>query len=226
MFAVPCLVSFSHSPLIKEIYSFSDAISKIILSCSDLLEKRVRISEIGTLKNGYAFQSSSYDSSGKYEIITIANVTGERYICSDGCNHIPAKPSDIQPHQELSVNDILISLTGNVGRVSLCKEGKFLLNQRVGLLELHAGINREFVYQVASSRKFEQSMISCSQGAAQMNVGKGDVESFVMPYSSNPLNLQRIASILRSYDELIIIEEKRLRLLLSQKQYLISAMFI
>ena len=59
-----------------------------------------------------------------------------------------------------------------------------------------------------------------------MNVGKGDVESFVMPYSSNPLNLQRIASILRSYDELIIIEEKRLRMLLSQKQYLISAMFI
>ena len=212
--------------IIEDLKKLKDAISKIILSCSDLLEKRVQISEIGTLKNGYAFQSSSYDSSGKYEIITIANVTGERYICSDGCNHIPAKPSDIQPHQELSVNDILISLTGNVGRVSLCKEGKFLLNQRVGLLELHAGINREFVYQVASSRKFEQSMISCSQGAAQMNVGKGDVESFVMPYSSNPLNLQRIASILRSYDELIIIEEKRLRLLLSQKQYLISAMFI
>ena len=212
--------------IIEDLKKLKDAISKIILSCSDLLEKRVRISEIGTLKNGYAFQSSSYDSSGKYEIITIANVTGERYICSDGCNHIPAKPSDIQPHQELSVNDILISLTGNVGRVSLCKEGKFLLNQRVGLLELHAGINREFVYQVASSRKFKQSMISCSQGAAQMNVGKGDVESFVMPYSSNPLNLQRIASILRSYDELIIIEEKRLRLLLSQKQYLISAMFI
>ena len=219
-------MSFSHSPLIKEIYSFSDAISKILLSRSDLLEKRVQLLEVGTLKNGYAFQSSSYDNSGKYEIITIANVTGERYICSDGCNHIPAKPSDIQSHQELKVNDILISLTGNVGRVSLCKEGKFLLNQRVGLLELHAGINREFIYQVASSRKFEQSMISCSQGAAQMNIGKGDVESFVMPYSSNPLNLQRIASILRSYDELILIEVTRLRLLHSQKHYLISAMFI
>ena len=226
MFAVSCLVSFSHSPLIKEIYSFSDAISKILLSRSDLLEKRVQLLEVGTLKNGYAFQSSSYDNSGKYEIITIANVTGERYICSDGCNHIPAKPSDIQSHQELKVNDILISLTGNVGRVSLCKEGKFLLNQRVGLLELHAGINREFIYQVASSQKFEQSMISCSQGAAQMNIGKGDVESFVMPYSSNPLNLQRIASILRSYDELILFEVTKLRLLHSQKHYLISAMFI
>ena len=101
-----------------------------------------------------------------------------------------------------------------------------MLNQRVGLLELHAGINREFIYQVASSQKFEQSMISCSQGAAQMNIGTGDVESFVMPYSSNPLNLQRIASILRSYDELILFEVTKLRLLHSQKHYLISAMFI
>ena len=27
-------------------------------------------------------------------------------------------------------------------------------------------------------------MIACGQGAAQMNIGKGDVESYVLPYSS------------------------------------------
>ena len=101
------------------------AISKSLLSCYNLLEKRIPISEIGYLKNGYAFQSSSYDYVGEYEIVTISNVTGQRYINSDGCNRISIMPSDIQSHQVLKENDILISLTGNVGRVSLCKGGEY-----------------------------------------------------------------------------------------------------
>ena len=186
----------------------------------------MQISQIGSLKNGYAFQSSSYDSSGEYEIITIANVAGERHICTEDCNRIHTLPSDLQPHQELKDGDILISLTGNVGRVSLCKEGKYLLNQRVGLLQLKAGVNREFVYQALSSRKFELNMISCGQGAAQMNIGKGDVESYEIPYSNNPQNLQSVSLILMSYDKLVLTESTRLQLLLNQKQYIISNMFI
>lgn len=197
-----------------------------MLSRSDLLEKNIPLSQVGTLKNGYAFQSSSYDSSSEYEIVTIANVTGERYIRTEGCNRIHTIPSDLQPHQELKEDDILVSLTGNVGRVSLCNEGRYLLNQRVGLLELQVGINREFVYQAISTRKFEQSMSSCGQGAAQMNIGKGDVEGFVIPYSDNPQNLQRISLILKSYDDLILLESRRLQLLRSQKQYFIKTMFI
>ena len=212
--------------IIEDLKKLKDAISKSLFSCYDLLEAKMQISQIASLKNGYAFQSSSYDSSGEYEIITIANVAGDRYICTEGCNRIHTLPSDLQPHQELKDGDILISLTGNVGRVSLCKEGKYLLNQRVGLLQLKAGVNREFVYQVLSSHKFELSMISCGQGAAQMNIGKGDVESFVIPYSNNSENLQRISLILRSYDKLVLTESTRLQLLLNQKQYIISNMFI
>ena len=210
----------------EDLKKLKDAISKSLLSRSDLLEKNIPLSQVGTLKNGYAFQSSSYDSSSEYEIVTIANVTGERYIRTEGCNRIHTIPSDLQPHQELKEDDILVSLTGNVGRVSLCNEGRYLLNQRVGLLELQVGINREFVYQAISTRKFEQSMSSCGQGAAQMNIGKGDVEGFVIPYSDNPQNLQRISLILKSYDDLILLESRRLQLLRSQKQYFIKIMFI
>ena len=181
---------------------------------------------MGTLKNGYVFQSSSYDTSGEYEIITIANVTGERFVRTENSNRIHTLPSDLQFHQELKEGDILISMTGNVGRVSLCKAGKYLLNQRVGLLQLQSGVNREYIYQILSSRKFEQSMVLCAQGAAQMNIGKGDVESFVIPYSNNPQNLQRISLILKAYDESILTENMRLQLLKSQKQYILSNMFI
>ena len=212
--------------VIEDLKKLKDAISKSLFSRYDLLEAKMQISQIGSLKNGYAFQSSSYDSSGEYEIITIANVAGERHICTEGCNRIHTLPSDLQPHQELKDGDILISLTGNVGRVSLCKEGKYLLNQRVGLLQLKAGVNREFVYQALSSRKFELNMISCGQGAAQMNIGKGDIESYEIPYSNNPQNLQSVSLILMSYDKLVLTESTRLQLLLNQKQYIISNMFI
>lgn len=84
------------------------------------LKDTISLAELGTLKNGYAFKSSTYCENGNYSIITIANVTGDRYVSAD-CNRVLDQPCDIQEHQVLKENDILISLTGNVGRVSLNK---------------------------------------------------------------------------------------------------------
>lgn len=192
----------------------------------DLLETTICLSDIATLKNGYAFQSSKYNPLGKWKILTIANVPGERNINDEDCNCIINLPSDIQNHQVLKEGDILISLTGNVGRVSLCTDGNYLLNQRVGLLQLKQGVNREYIYQALSCRRFEQTMISCGQGAAQMNIGKGDVEDYTIPYSANSLNLEVVASTFKTYDLLISVEVDRLRLFMQQKQYLLAQMFI
>ena len=193
-------------PLIKDFEVCRSAISKHLFSRKDLLETTIRLADIAALKNGYAFQSSKYDTKGKWKILTIADVSGERYINDDDCNCIINLPNDIQGHQVLKEGDILISLTGNVGRVSLCKAGNILLNQRVGLLCITKNVNQEFLYQVLSSRRFENSMVACGQGAAQMNIGKGDVENFVLPYSSNANNIHLVARILHSYDECIINE--------------------
>ena len=212
--------------IIEDLKKLKSAISNKLFARKDLLEKQITISEIGTLKNGYAFQSSTYNPAGSYKIITIANVSGERYIDIDSCNCIIRIPEDIQTHQVLKQDDILISLTGNVGRVSLCTEGNYLLNQRVGLLQLKQGVNREYIYQALSCRRFEQTMISCGQGAAQMNIGKGDVEDYTIPYSANSLNLEVVASTLKTYDLLISVEVDKLRLFMQQKQYLLAQMFI
>ena len=212
--------------IIEDLKKLKSAISNKLFARKDLLEKQITISEIGTLKNGYAFQSSTYNPAGSYKIITIANVSGERYIDIDSCNCIMRIPEDIQTHQVLKQDDILISLTGNVGRVSLCTEGNYLLNQRVGLLQLNPGVNREYIYQALSCRRYEQTMISCGQGAAQMNIGKGDVEDYTIPYSANSLNLEVVASTLKTYDLLISVEVDRLRLFMQQKQYLLAQMFI
>ena len=212
--------------MIKDSDVCRSAISKHLFTRKDLLETTICLADIATLKNGYAFQSSKYNTQGKWKIITIANVSGERYINDEDCNCIINLPNDIQNHQVLKEGDILISLTGNVGRVSLCKTGNYLLNQRVGLLNITKDVNREFLYQVLSSQRFENSMIACGQGAAQMNIGKGDAESYVLPYSSNVNNIRMIAETLQSYDEVVINELRVLTLLTMQKQYLLRQMFI
>lgn len=213
-------------PLIKDCKVCRSAISKHLFARKDLLETTICLSNIATLKNGYAFQSGKYNALGKWKILTITNVSGERYINDEDYNCIINLPNDIQDHQVLKEGDILISLTGNVGRVSLCKDGDYLLNQRVGLLQLAKNVNQEFLYQILSSQRFENSMIACGQDAAQMNIGKGDVESYVLPYSSNVNNILLVAKILHSYDEYIINEQRKLTLLTMQKQYFLAQMFI
>ena len=216
----------TQNKIIEDLKKLKSAISKLLFTRKELLETTIRLADIATLKNGYAFQSSKYNILGKWKIITIANVSGGRYINEEDCNCIINLPNDIQDHQVLKEGDILISLTGNVGRVSLCKSGAYLLNQRVGLLQIEGNIDKEFLYQVLSSHRFENSMVACGQGAAQMNIGKGDVENFVLPYSSNANNIHLVARILHSYDECIINELRELTLLTMQKQYFLAQMFI
>ena len=216
----------TQNKIIEDLKKLKSAISKYLFARKDLLETTICLSNIATLKNGYAFQSGKYNAMGKWKILTITNVPGERYINDEDCNCMINLPDDIQDHQVLKEGDILISLTGNVGRVSLCKSGAYLLNQRVGLLQIEGNIDKEFLYQVLSSRRFENSMVACGQGAAQMNIGKGDVENFVLPYSSNANNIHLVARILHSYDECIINELRELTLLTMQKQYFLAQMFI
>ena len=216
----------TQNKIIEDLKKLKSAISKYLFERKDLFENKIKLSKVAELKNGYAFQSSKYNALGKWKILTIANVAGERYVKTNECNSIIEIPYDIQKHQKLEANDILISLTGNVGRVSLCTEGFFLLNQRVGLLQLKVSEDREYIYQALSSHKFENSMIACAQGAAQMNIGKGDVENYILPYSFNKENINSVASVLKNYDKYIINEINMLSMLHSQKQYLLRQMFI
>lgn len=202
------------------------AISNKLYNDTETLESQVKLSDIGMLKNGYAFMSNTYIDLGKYKIITIANVKGDRYIESENCSSIEDLPSDIQHHQILKENDILISMTGNVGRVSLCKNGSFLLNQRVGLFEVQKGANQEYVYQALSSKKFEYTMFLNGQGAAQMNITKEDIDNYTIPYSKNKVLIIKISEALKTFDEKFILEKNLLSILEKQKKYLLRELFI
>ncbi len=101
-----------------------------------------------------------------------------------------------------------------------------MLNQRVGLFELYNNELHEFVYQSISAQAFENSMRLKAQGAAQMNIGKNDVEDYEIPYTANKRLLDKVSSMLQYIDERIILAETLNVQYKSQKLYLLQQMFI
>ena len=168
-----------------------------------------KLGEILSLKNGFAFKSETYCAIGKYKIITIANVQNGRLDLTD-YNSVTEIPASIQQHQKLSIGDILISMTGNVGRVCRVDSSNCLLNQRVGLLEIRPNVNSDFVFTALNTNAFENAMRDKGQGAAQANISKSDIEDYVLLMPSSEEEQSAIASVLTSMDnELSALEAKR-----------------
>lgn len=180
---------------------------------------------IATLKNGYTFKNNLYSKSGKYNIVTISNVTGNKYIDTNFKNKYEILPTDLQPHQLLKNNDILVSMTGNVGRVSLNRGYNNLLNQRVGLIVPSDDIDPFYLFYVLSDTHFEKSMINLAQGAAQANISKEDIDNYLVPILSKEKQKQ-IAKILNIYFKSLFLEQEKLNKLKILKKGLMQNMFV
>ena len=167
-----------------------------------------KLGEIAQLKNGYAFKSSTYTILGQFKVITIANVQ-DGYMNNIECNKIAELPHDIQPHQILRRGDILISMTGNVGRVCRVTDDDCLLNQRVGKLESF-GADDEFFFLLLNQRIFIVAMSGKAQGGAQGNIGVSDITEFQFFVPSSNEEQTAIATILSDMDaEITALEARR-----------------
>ena len=139
--------------------------TKIVDGVPEGWEKK-KIKDLITLLNGYAFKSASFDDSGKYKIVTIKNVKDGTF---DGGNVscIKSIPERMPLHCKLEQGDILLSLTGNVGRVCMVIGGNFLLNQRVAKLKSKYPA---FTYCLFRNNDMFISINNLANGAAQQNV--------------------------------------------------------
>ena len=216
----------TQSKIIEELKTLRSALRQRLLYQGSL--DRIPLLCFAELKNGYAFKSNTYTETGNHAIITISNVTGERYISTEGCNKIQYIPSDIQDHQILHFGDILISMTGNVGRVSMCAKGSYLLNQRVGLLKIKPEYIEfsEFFFQCLRDLSFTNAMKDKGQGAAQQNIGKGDIESYEIPWFDDARYMKSVANLLLEFDNAVLVEEKQYVKYKVQKAWLLSKLFI
>ena len=191
-------------------------------SCCD---SEIKVRGIARVYGGYAFSSKTYVDNGQYKIITIGNVTGEHFISGE-YNTVDCLPQNIQEQQILDNGDILISLTGNVGRISLVKGNNFLLNQRVAKLVIEDKALKDYVYQYLSHSSFEKDMQNAGQGAAQKNIKNEDILSYNIRIPSEKATLDNIVNLFLTCDKKIENEMNIINHLQRQKSFLLDAMFI
>ncbi len=128
-----------------------------------------KLGDVTEFLNGFAFKSSSFVSKGKYKVITIKAVQDGKLI-TDTADEIEDLPLNIPSHCVLKIGDILLSLTGNVGRVCIVTQDNLVLNQRVCILNPRNLIDRGYVYTLSRTKLLKTRMINIAKGTAQANL--------------------------------------------------------
>ena len=162
--------------------------------------------------NGFAFKSSTYLSSGKYKIITIKNVQ-DGQIETQGTPYIDTIPTQMKPECSLKIGDVLLSLTGNVGRVGIVCEENLLLNQRVAKIQ---PIDRKilpFLYFYYRLPETKTRLETIAKGTAQANLSP--IETLKLEFPFNQV-LMNASSCLLSRMFLIIQNNQIQNLLLAE----------
>ena len=190
---------------------------------TDPWEQR-KLEDVARILGGNAWKASDYSDDGEYLVVTIANVSGEVIINDSVGNRISCDNPDVYL---LNKGDILVSLTGNVGRVSKMSNIKGLLNQRVGkILPNNSDINADFLFHVLRNPHFERAMIDAGQGAAQKNIRNDDVlnYAFFLPVEKDEQNI--IAHYFNRLDNLITLHQRKCEVLKNLKSALLNKMFV
>jgi len=144
-----------------------------------------RVADLVSIKTGFAFKSSSFDDSGIYGLVTIKNVMDGFFVakCTD---RISIVPSEMPEYCLLKSGDIIMSLTGNVGRVCFVYGNNYLLNQRVAKLSPNNSNNNAFIYFLFRQPTLKDNLINISKGTAQQNLSPIEAKelNLIIPPSS------------------------------------------
>ena len=172
--------------------------------------KTVRLGDVCEILNGYAFKSDKYVDSG-IRVIRITNVQ-KGFIEDNSPAFYPITEQENLKDYELYENDLLISLTGNVGRVALLSKEMLpaALNQRVGCIRIKdKNLLISYLFTFLNSDKFEYDCIYSARGIAQKNMSTEWLKNYIIPLP--PIEVQKkIANNLNTCTKIIKKHNKQL----------------
>ena len=173
--------------------------------------KTVRLGDVCEILNGYAFKSDKYVDSG-IRVIRITNVQ-KGFIEDNSPAFYPITEKENIKDYELYENDLLISLTGNVGRVAqLSKEMlPAALNQRVGCIRIKDNnLLISYLFTYLNSDKFESDCVFSARGIAQKNMSTEWLKKYLIPLPSieeqkkMALELEKCSKLISKYQKQLL----------------------
>ena len=141
-----------------------------------------KLGEVCEILNGYAFKSEKYTSDG-VRVLRITNVQ-KGYVVDDAPKFYPKDEMANLQQYVLKENDLLMSLTGNVGRVGLLQNEMLpaALNQRVACLRIkNEQLYINYLFHFLNSDKFENDAIFSASGIAQKNMSTEWIKKYTIP---------------------------------------------
>lgn len=129
----------------------------------------ISISQILSFLSGYSFSSDDFKSNAKYKLLTIKNVQ-DTGIIPEVDNFIDDIPMNMPEYCLLKPKDILMSLTGNVGRVGILYFSNCMLNQRVALVKANNSKIYAYVYMLLKSDYIRKKFETIAGGSSQANL--------------------------------------------------------
>ena len=165
------------------------------------------LKDIVEIQNGFAFKSSLYSNDG-VRVIRITNVQ-DGYIVDDSPKYYPLSLMTGLDDYILEENDLLMSLTGNVGRVAMMPVSLLpaALNQRVCCIKPKSSeICREFIFYLFRTESFLTSCIESGKGVAQLNVSTEWLKNYrvaLPPKEEQRRIVKAVQNIMTQIDEIL-----------------------
>ena len=160
------------------------------------------LGEVAEIINGYAFKSGKYSDNG-LRVIRISDVQKGK-ISDNNLKYYSIEYIDKLGKALLFKDDLVMSLTGNVGRVAVLNENHLPagLNQRVACIRSKSNIvlNR-FLFHLFDQDSFEQEAMQNATGGGQKNMSTIWLSKYIIPVP--PLSVQQeIVRILDKFTQL------------------------
>ena len=184
-----------------------------------------KLGEVCQILNGFAFKSENYVDEG-IRVMRITNVQkGE--IVDDAPKYYPLTEMTKISQFLLSENDLLMSLTGNVGRVGLLQKEMLpaALNQRVACIRIKDNnLLLKYLFYKLNSNEFEHECIFNATGIAQKNMSTEWLKKVSIPLPPKDIQ-QRIVEELDAISDSISMFQQQMNDLDSLAQSIFYDMF-
>jgi len=187
--------------------------------------KAYKLSEVAELKHGYQFRKTDFVDKG-IPVIKIGNVEGQN-LNMQNITYVDVGRREEFKKFLIKNGDLLMSLTGNIGRVvevkNLTKD--LLQNYRVGnfhpLVKL---ILRPYLKYLLSSESLFNQFNNLANQSAQANFGKMDMDKLKVRIPKCQKEQIAIADVLNTADKEIELLEKKLETFKTQKKGLMQVL--
>ena len=175
------------------------------------MSNSIRLGDVATYVNGYAFKPADRGSVG-LPIIRIQDLTGNTYDLGYYDGEYPKRI-------EINNGDVLISWSASLG-VYVWSRGKALLNQHIFKVVFDKEpIDKEY-FVFAVKHKLNE-MVGKTHGATMKHIVKKDFDNTIIPYPSSN-EQRRVATILNRVEHIIDVRQNELQML----DELIKARFV